>query len=331
MSQILVTGGAGFVGSHIVDAYLADGHKVVVVDDLFTGRLENVNPQCEFHRMDIRDPRLEVLFERHKFDIVSHQAARGNVRASMEDPMTYADVNVRGGINLLECCRKYEVRKIIYSSTGGCVYGEPRYLPADEIHPLQPRDPYGGSKASYELYLPLYDMNYGVRYTILRYPNVYGPRQDPFGEAGVVSIFIGQMLRNIQPIINGDGEQLRDYVYISDVVHANLLVTDKGDNDAFNVGWGKGTSVNQIFYELKSILRSDAREVHGPAKLGEIRQTYLDSRKAAKVLGWKAQVSLREGLQRTAEYFQPIFGGGKRHACGVLSPQASLPVDGLAT
>lgn len=307
MGTILVTGGAGFVGSHIVDAYVAAGHKVVVVDDLFTGRPENVNPQCEFHHMDIRDPRLEQLFQRHTFDIVNHQAARGNVRASMEDPMTYADVNIRGGVNVLECCRKYRVRKIIYSSTGGCVYGEPRYLPADEEHPLQPRDPYGGSKASYELYLPVYEMNYGLPYTVLRYPNVYGPRQDPFGEAGVVSIFIGQMLRNLQPIINGDGEQLRDYVYISDVVRANLYVLDKGDNDVFNVGWGEGTSVNQIFYVLKSILNSDAREVHGPAKLGEIRQTYLNSAKAASILNWQPQVSLQEGLQRTAEYFQPVM------------------------
>jgi len=307
MSKILVTGGAGFVGSHIVDAYLGAGHEVVVIDDLFTGHHKNLNPKCEFHEMDIRDPRLEALFERHNFDVVSHQAARGNVRASMEDPMTYADVNIRGGVNLLECCRKHGVRKIIYSSTGGCVYGEPRYLPADEAHPLQPRDPYGASKASYELYLPVYRMNYGLRYTILRYPNVYGPRQDPFGEAGVVSIFIGQMLRNVQPVINGDGEQLRDYVYVADVVRANLLVLEKGDDDVFNVGWGKGTSVNQIFHLLQELLGSDAHEQHGPPKLGEIRQTYLNSAKAASVLGWTPQTPLREGLQKTADYFRPII------------------------
>ncbi|MBZ5706801.1 MAG: NAD-dependent epimerase/dehydratase family protein [Acidobacteriia bacterium] len=304
MAKILVTGGAGFVGSHIVDAFLAAGHEVVVVDDLFTGRRENVNPDCEFHEMDIRDPRLEALFQYHKFELVSHQAALGNVRASMEDPMRYADVNVRGGVNVLECCRKYDVRKIVYSSTGGCVYGEPRYLPADEAHPLQPRDPYGASKASYELYLPVYQMNYELSYTILRYPNVYGPRQDPFGEAGVVSIFIGQMLRNLQPIINGDGEQLRDYVHVSDVVCANLMVVNKGDNGVFNVGWGKGTSVNQVFHSLRAILGSSAREVHGPPKLGEIRQTYLNSAKAAEVLGWRPTVSLQAGLQSTAEYFR---------------------------
>jgi len=214
---------------------------------------------------------------------------------------------VRGGANLLECCRKFGTRKVIYSSTGGCVYGDPVYLPADEKHPLQPRDPYGASKASFELYLPVWEMNYGLNFTILRYPNVYGPRQDPFGEAGVVSIFIGQMLRGIQPIINGDGEQLRDYVFISDVVRANRLVLDRGDNDIFNVGWGKGTSVNQIFHALCSILGSEVPEVHGPAKLGEIKQTYLDSRKSAEVLGWRPEVDLSEGLKRTVEFFRPII------------------------
>jgi UDP-glucose 4-epimerase len=307
MANILVTGGAGFVGSHIIDAYLAAGHRVVAVDDLFTGHRENVNPRCEFHELDIRSPKLEDLFRCHAFEYVSHQAARGNVRASMEDPMTYADVNIRGGANLLECCRKFGVRKIIYSSTGGCVYGEPRYLPADEAHPIQPRDPYGASKASFELYLPVYEMNYGLRYTILRYPNVYGPRQDPFGEAGVVAIFIGQMLRNLQPVINGDGEQLRDYVYIADVVKANLLVLHSGDNDVFNVGWGKGTSVNEIFHSLQVIVESDAREIHGPAKLGEIRRTYLNSAKAKQMLGWEPQVPLQEGLRETVDYFKPLL------------------------
>ena len=307
MANILVTGGAGFVGSHIIDAYLAAGHRVVAVDDLFTGHRENVNPQCEFHEFDIRSQELEDLFRRNAFDYVSHQAARGNVRASMEDPMTYADVNIRGGANVLECCRKFGVRKIIYSSTGGCVYGDPRYLPADEAHPMQPRDPYGASKASFELYLPVYQLNYGLRYTILRYPNVYGPRQDPFGEAGVVAIFIGQMLRNMQPIINGDGEQLRDYVYIADVVRANLLVLNAGDNDVFNVGWGKGTSVNEIFHSLKVITESDAKEVHGPPKLGEIRQTYLNSVKAKQTLGWEPQISLNQGLRKAVDYFKPLL------------------------
>jgi UDP-glucose 4-epimerase len=325
----LVTGGAGFVGSHIVDAYLDDGHQVVVIDDLFTGHRENVNPKCEFHHMDIRDPHLEDLFQKHRFEIVSHQAARGNVRASMEDPMTFADVNVRGGINLLDCCRKYGVNKIIYSSTGGCVYGDPRYLPADELHPLQPRDPYGASKAGFELYLPVYQMNYGLKYTILRYPNVYGARQDPFGEAGVIAIFAGQMLRGRQPVINGDGEQLRDYVHVSDVVRANRIVLNAGDNDIFNVGWGRGTSVNQIFRGLRDILGVEVAEVHGPAKLGEIRQTFLDARKIASTLGWTPQVDLADGLEQTVQYFRerlmvPVTSGQSLQANLDRAPEVEL-------
>jgi UDP-glucose 4-epimerase len=305
--KILVTGGAGFIGSHIVDAYIEHGHQVVVIDDLSTGHSENVNPHARFLKMDVRDPDLLHLFAEERFTIVNHQAARANVRASMEDPMIYADVNIRGGINLLECCRKYGVEKLIYASTGGCVYGEPKYLPADEEHPVQPRDPYGASKASFELYLPVYAMNYGIRYTILRYPNVYGSRQDPFGEAGVVSIFTGQMLRGVQPIINGDGEQVRDYVFVEDVVNANLLALSNGNNDVFNLGWGIGTSVNMIFHHLKSITNSNVKEVHGPPKIGEVQKSCLDASKAKRLLGWEAQVELEEGLRRTVDFFRPVF------------------------
>src|SRR6266849_99540 len=302
--KILVTGGAGFIGSHIADAYIKGGHDVVVIDSLDTGHLENVNAKARFYKTDVRDTELTKLFAAERFEVVNHQAARGNVRGSMEAPGAYADVNIIGGVNLLECSRKNGVKKFIYSSTGGCVYGEPQYLPADESHPLCPRDPYGASKASFELYLPVYAMNYGLKYTILRYPNVFGPRQDPFGEAGVVSIFIGQMLRDIQPVINGDGEQLRDYVFVSDVVGANLLVLESGDNEVFNLGWGKGISVNKIFDSLTKILRNEVPEVHGPAKLGEVRQTFLNSEKVRRVLGWSPIVSLEEGLKRTVEYFQ---------------------------
>jgi UDP-glucose 4-epimerase len=302
--RILVTGGAGFVGSHIADAYIEAGHDVTVIDALDTGHQENVNPKARFYKMDVRDAHLGELFASERFDFVNHQAARGNVRGSMEAPGVYADVNIVGGINLLECCRKNGVKKFMYSSTGGCVYGEPKYLPADEDHPLCPRDPYGASKASFELYLPVYAMNYGLKYTILRYPNVYGPRQDPLGEAGVVSIFIGQMLRDIQPVINGDGNQLRDYVFISDVVRANVLALGNGDDQVFNLGWGKGVSVNEIFHTLKGILRRKEPEVHGPAKLGEVRQTFLLAEKARRLIGWTPVVTLDEGLRKTAEYFE---------------------------
>ncbi len=302
--KILVTGGAGFIGSHITDAYIDAGHNVFVIDALDTGHLENVNPKAKFHKLDVRDPVLSDLFAAEQFDVVNHQAARGNVRGSMEAPGIYADVNIIGGVNLLECSRKTGVKKFIYSSTGGCVYGEPQYLPADENHPLCPRDPYGASKASFELYLPVYAMNYGLKYTILRYPNVFGPRQDPLGEAGVVSIFIGQMLRDIQPVINGDGEQLRDYVFVSDVVGANLLILESGDNEVFNLGWGTGISVNEIFRSLKEILALEAPETHGPAKLGEVRQTFLSSEKVRRLLGWSPKVTLNDGLRRTAEFFR---------------------------
>ncbi len=306
--RILVTGGAGFIGSHIVDAYIGQGHQVVVVDDLSTGHKENVNPHARFLEMDVRDSALPDLFKKERFDVVNHQAARGNVRASMEDPLVYADVNVRGGVNLLECSRKYGVKKFIYASTGGCVYGELQYLPADEKHPIAPRDPYGASKASFELYLPVFAVNYGLKYTIFRYPNVYGPRQDPFGEAGVVSIFTGQMLQGAQPIINGDGEQERDYVFVEDVAQANLMTLSDGDNDVFNLGWGIGTSVNTIFHSLKNIINSDTKEVHGPPKLGEVRRSCLDASKAKHVLGWEPRVELEEGLKRTVEFFRPVFG-----------------------
>lgn len=307
--RVLVTGGAGFIGSHIVDACVAAGHEVTVIDDLSTGHRENVNAKARFLPLDIRSEEIDGLFRESRFEVVSHQAARGNVRASMEDPWVYADVNVRGGINLLEAARRHGVRKIVYSSTGGCVYGELRYWPADERHPIQPRDPYGASKASFELYLPVYEMNYGLQYTILRYPNVYGPRQDPFGEAGVVSIFTGQMLLGKPTIINGDGEQSRDYVFVGDVVQANVLALEGGDNDVFNLGWGRGTTVNDIFHGLRALTGYAGEEHHGPAKLGEVRRNDLDASKIKSALGWEPRVALEEGLRRTVEFFRPIVLG----------------------
>jgi UDP-glucose 4-epimerase len=300
--KILVTGGAGFIGSHIVDYYIAQGHRVVVIDDLSTGHRENVNPQAKFTYLDLRSEGIDELFKSEGFDVVNHQAARGNVRASMEDPMVYADVNVRGGINLLECCRKYGVQKIIYSSTGGCVYGELQYKPADEGHHIAPRDPYGVSKASFELYLPVYLMHYGLQYTILRYPNVYGPRQDPLGEAGVVSIFAKQMLLNLSVVINGDGEQQRDFVYVSDVARANALALDSGDNAVYNLGTGAGTTINEIFRRLRDITGYRLSPAHGKPKLGEVRDSYLDATKAVRGLRWHAEVPLEVGLAQTVEF-----------------------------
>jgi UDP-glucose 4-epimerase len=307
--RILVTGGAGFIGSHIVDASIGAGHDVTVIDDLSTGHRENVNPKARFLPMDVRSGELDALFRDSRFDVVSHQAARASVRHSLEDPWVYADVNVRGGVNLLEAARRHGTRKVVYASTGGCVYGDLRYCPADERHPIQPRDPYGASKASFELYLPVYQMNYGLEYTILRYPNVYGPRQDPFGEAGVVSIFTGQMLLGRPALINGDGEQSRDYVFVEDVVRANLLVLDRGGGEAFNLGWGRGTTVNRIFRDLRAITGYAGEEQHGPAKLGEVRRNDLDASKIKAALGWEPRVPLEEGLRRTVDYFRPLILG----------------------
>ena len=303
--KILVTGGAGFIGSHVVDALIERGHEVAVVDDLSTGKREHVNPRARFYRLDIRDAQgLEEVFAAERPEIVNHQAARANVRESLEKPVLYAEVNVIGSLNLLELSRKYGVEKFIYASTGGAVYGEPEYLPADEAHPINPLDPYGASKHFVEHYLYLYSVNYGLRYTILRYPNVYGPRQDPYGEAGVVAIFTGQMLRGEQAVINGSGEQERDFVYVGDVVEANLQALDRGDGGIYNLGWGFGTSVNEIFARLKEITGYEKEAVHGPPKKGEVFKICLDATKARRELGWVPRISLDEGLRMTVEYFK---------------------------
>jgi len=302
--KILVTGGAGFIGSHVVDAYLAGGHDVLVVDDLSTGKEENLDSRARLYPLDIRAAELEHVFETERPDVVNHHAAKASVRESMVNPVLYADVNVLGSLNLLDLSRKYQVRKFIYASTGGAVYGEPQYLPADESHPVCPLDPYGASKAAFEHYLPLYHTHYGVSFTVLRYANVYGPRQDPFGEAGVVAIFTGQMLRGEQAVINGSGEQERDFVYAEDVSHANALALDHGEGGIYNIGTGVGTSINEIFARLKDVTNYQSAAVHGPAKAGEVFKVYLDADKAAGELGWKPRTGLEEGLRRTVEYFR---------------------------
>lgn len=301
--NVLVTGGAGFIGSNIVDLYIENGYNVTVIDDLSTGHRENVDNKAKFVKMDIRSDKLKDLFSKEGFDVVNHQAARGNVRRSVEIPMEYADVNVRGGINLLECCKEFGVRKIIYSSTGGCVYGELVKIPADENHPIKPVDPYGVSKVSFELYLAAYKQMYGLNYTTFRYPNVYGPRQDPFGEAGVVSIFIGQMLNNESVTINGDGEQTRDYVFVGDVARANDLALNNGDDDVFNLGTGIETSVNTVFEELKTILQYSKDALHGPSKPGEVSRSCLESTKVKNALGWIPETSISDGLRKTVNFF----------------------------
>lgn len=315
--RILVTGGAGFIGSHVVDALLEGGHSVCIVDDLSTGSRENLARGARFYQIDIRDARLADVFEEERPQIVSHQAARANVRESFEQPLLYADVNVLGSLNVLECCRRYGVAKIIYASTGGAVYGEPRYLPVGEEHPVRPLDPYGASKHHVEHYLEIYRANYGIRFTTLRYPNVYGPRQDPNGEAGVVAIFTGQMLGGGRPVINGSGQQERDFVHVDDVAAANVLALERGDGEILNIGSGVGTSINEIYSILAELTGFRGERAYGPEKKGEVYRIYLDAGRAQRVLDWQARIPLREGLASTVRYFQaraPVSdspGGGR--------------------
>ncbi len=303
--KILVPGGAGFIASHVVDICLSQGYEVVVVDNLSTGRRSNVNPAAKLYAVDLRSPELMAVFEKERPDFVDHHAAQVDVRRSVADPMFDADVNVRGTINLLECARRAEVKKFIYISTGGAVYGEPEYLPCDEKHPINPICPYGASKHTAEHYLYMYKVNFGLNYTVLRYSNVYGPRQNPHGEAGVVAIFAGRMLTDQTVVIHGDGEQLRDYVYVGDCARANAVaLAAEATGAIYNVATGRGTSVNEVFRLLKDITGYPHDATHGPAKVGETRRIYLDVRKAQADLGWQPQVDLAEGLRRVVEHLK---------------------------
>jgi len=288
-----------------VDIYLDGGYDVVIVDDLSTGRASNLNPGARFYPLDVRSPQLAEVFETERPDYVNHHAAQMNVRRSMTDPFFDAEVNILGSLNLIECARRFGVQGFVYISTGGAVYGEPDYLPCDEAHPVNPICPYGASKHTVEHYLYLYQVNYGLRSTVLRYPNVYGPRQDPNGEAGVVAIFTGQMLADQPVMINGDGEQVRDFVYVGDCARANLLALSQApDHEIYNLGSGRGTAVNEVFAALQRITGYRRAPLHGPAKLGETRRIYLDATKAGQQLGWSPQTALEDGLARTVEYFQ---------------------------
>ena len=302
--KVLVTGGAGFIGSHVVDAYVEKGWDVVAVDDLSTGREANLNPAATFYRMDVRSPEIEAIFEKERPDVVNHHAAQIDVRRSVTEPLFDAEVNIIGSLNVIEQAKQFGVERFVYISTGGAVYGEPEYLPCDEGHPVNPICQYGASKHTVEHYLYMYHYNDGLDYTVLRYPNVYGPRQDPHGEAGVVAIFTGQMLHGEQAVINGDGRQERDFVYVGDCARANVLAVEAGQNGIYNLGSGRGTSVNELFDLLREITHYDKERVHGPAKVGETRRIYLTYDKARRDLGWEPTVSLEEGLERTVAYFK---------------------------
>ena len=304
--SILVTGGAGFIGSHIVDALVAAGHTVAVLDNLSTGKRENVNPAATLYEMDLRDaPGVRRVVDEVRPAVISHQAALADVRASLADPATYAQVNVVGTLNLLEAARRTgATRKVIFASTGGAVYGNPAELPATERCPALPLDPYGTSKLACEYYLATYKHNYDIDHCILRYANVYGPRQDPFGEAGVVAIWTERMLHGKVAVINGSGDQQRDFCYVGDVARGNVLALTRGSGEIYNLGTGVSTAINQVYALLREITGYDGPEVHGPAKHGEVWRIYLNVDKAREGLGWEPQVPLREGLQLTMDYFR---------------------------
>jgi UDP-glucose 4-epimerase len=302
--KILVTGGAGFIASHIVDAYVQEGHSIVVVDDLSSGQKRNVNPKATFVHLDIRDEKLDEVFKAGNFDAVNHHAAQMDVRKSVADPQFDASVNVLGGLNVFECARRHGVRKIIFSSTGGAIYGEQDYFPADEIHPLRPLSPYGITKLCTEKYLFYYKEVHGIDHVVLRYANVYGPRQNPHGEAGVVAIFANKMIRGEQAVINGDGKQTRDYTFVGDVVRANVAALAYSGSNVFNVGTGIEHDVNYLFDNLRIHLNQSLLEKHGPVKLGEQMRSVISHSKIQKELGWSPTISLSEGLKITAEYFK---------------------------
>jgi len=305
MAKIVVTGGAGFIGSHVVDLFLAKGFEVVVLDDLSSGKLSNLNPSAKLYQMDIRSPEVRDVFGAEKPDYVSHHAAQAEVRRSVAEPLFDAQVNILGSINLIECAREFQVKHFIYISSGGAAYGEPERLPCDEEHPVNPICPYGASKHTVEHYLYMYHANYGLNYTVLRYPNIFGPRQNPQGEAGVVAIFAGKMLAGEPAIINGDGEQTRDFVYVGDCAHANYLaVTVDHQPGIYNLGWGRPTSINEIFDTLAKVTGYSHPAQYAPAKLGETRHIYLNAAKAARALGWTPTLTLEEGIEKTVAYFK---------------------------
>jgi UDP-glucose 4-epimerase len=304
--RILVTGGAGFIGSHTVDALVATGsHEVSVVDNLSAGKRDQINPGTRFHQADIRDA-TEVgrIIGEARPEVIVHFAAQMDVRRSVADPAFDAQVNLVGFLNLMEAARQHGLRRVVFSSTGGAIYGEQDTFPADESHPCRPVSPYGVAKFSTESYLFFYKAQYGIDYAAMRYANVYGPRQDPHGEAGVVAIFCGRLLEDKPVTIFGDGKQTRDYVYVGDVVRANVAAVTASATGPINVGTGIETDVNQLYRALAAAAGSDRPPTYAPARLGEQSRSVIAAMRARRELGWSPQVTIEEGLRRTYDFFK---------------------------
>lgn len=304
--KILITGGAGFIGSHIVDAYIKEGHEVIIIDNLKTGNKKNLNPQATFYECDICDAKTTLtIFEKEKPDIVNHHAAQVNVRKSIEDPKYDAETNIIGLITLLNAAAKIKVRRFIFISSGGAIYGHAQ-VPTKETTIPKPLCPYGVSKYVGEQYVQLYYSLYNLPFIILRYANVYGPRQNPVGEAGVISIFIDKLLKNEEPIIFGDGEQTRDYVHIKDIVTANMVALTKGTNETFNIGTGIQTSVNSLLSIMRQEIISTKTPIHKAEITGEIKHGALDCSKAKKYLAWTPKIKIEEGIKHTINIAREI-------------------------
>jgi len=334
--KVLVTGGAGFIGSHIVDLLIDNNYKVVIVDDLSSGREENVNKKARFYKLDISDQNgLAEVFKQEKPDYVCHEAAQISVSFSVRHPLFDVQTNILGSLNLLQCClMNHQVKGIVFASSGGTIYGEPEHFPITEDYPFRPQSPYGISKVAVEHYLDFYQKNYYLPYVALRYGNVYGPRQDPYGEAGVIAIFIEKMLKGEIPTINGDGEYIRDYIYVEDVARANLLalqnmvklskvvqekekakekekeIEGKGEAvaelkfNSLNLGTGRGISVNEIFSLLRKIIKFPHPAHYGPPRAGDLRKNILDCRLIKEVLGWQPKFDFSAGLEKTVRWFK---------------------------
>ncbi|HZV48320.1 MAG TPA: NAD-dependent epimerase/dehydratase family protein [Candidatus Dormibacteraeota bacterium] len=301
--RVLLTGGAGFIGSHIADALVERGDEVIVVDDLSTGCRENLNPGVRFHCLDVRSPQAARLVEELGPDVICHHAAQVSVSRSVREPVFDAEVNLLAGLNLLEAARRAGAR-FVFASTGGALYGDAAVLPTPEDYPARPVSPYGVSKLAFEHYLHCYGAQHGVSYVALRYANVYGPRQSPHGEAGVVAIFCQRLLAGERPVIHGDGRQTRDYVHVSDIVRANLAAIDAGLTGHFNVGTGRQVDVNHLFRLIAERIGTEVEAVHGPPRPGDQRTSALDASLIAERLGWRPRVGLEQGLEETAAWFR---------------------------
>ena len=302
--NILVTGGAGFIGSHIVNTYIEAGHSVSVIDNLSSGKLQYLNSKAKFFEMDILNPKVSEVLKSEKINAINHHAAQISVSKSLIDPLFDANSNIIGTLQLLKSAVSLDVEKFIFASTGGAIYGEQIYFPASEDHPYQPINPYGVSKLSAENYLSFFNKQFGLSTTALRYSNVFGPHQNPHGEAGVVAIFCDRLIKNLIPVICGNGKQTRDFISVSDVAQANLIALDRSCEGTFNVATGKETSINSLAETLLGISGKKALIDHGPARQGDQSRSVISYKKLHENFGWQPEVSLEQGLIETYRFFQ---------------------------